>query len=175
MSLFYWPYLFIFFIFFTTNIAQHTHTTYTIHNVTHAHTHTHLPLTVILRVVRVRVTHGKTAKMSEKGKVKGISGEGSFRYRRANRSSAAEWRRTNPTIQELVPGEVSLILRRKRLICGIGNVLFSTFSQTSNAHDYVVTRGEPLEQVITLRGPFVVSIKMAMRHEPNMALRCCSR
>ena len=173
MSLLYCPYLFISSN-FTTLIAQHS-TQHTQDTTTHTHTHTHLPLTVILSVVRVRVTRGKTAKMSEQCRVRGISGEGSFRYRRASRSSAAEWRRTNRTKKELVPSEVSLILRKKRLICGIGNVLFSTFSQTSNAHDYVVTRGEPLEQVITLRGPFVVSIKMAMRHEPNMALGCCSR
>ena len=57
------------------------------------------------------------------------------------------------------------------MIRGIGHVLFSTYAQTSNGHDPVPTSGEPLEQVITLGGPISVSIKMAMRHEPNMALR----
>ena len=33
---------------------------------------------------------------------------------------------------------------------------------------------KPLEQVITPRGPFMVSIKMAMKNEPNIKLRCCS-
>ena len=61
------------------------------------------------------------------------------------------------------------------MIGGIGNVLFSTYAQTSHGKDPVLTSGEPLEQVITLRGPISVSIKMVMRHEPNMALRCCSR
>ena len=59
LSLFYCPYLFIFFIFYYKKSTTQ-HTTYTIHNHTHAHTHAHLPLTVILRVVCVRVTRGKT-------------------------------------------------------------------------------------------------------------------
>ena len=45
---------------FTTKYSTTQHTTYTIHNHTHAHTHAHLPLTVILRVVWVRVTRGKS-------------------------------------------------------------------------------------------------------------------
>ena len=66
------------------------HTTYTLTD-THAHTHAHLPLTVILRVVWSKSNTRKNPRnMPEKGKVRGISGEGSFRYRRANRSSAGE-------------------------------------------------------------------------------------
>ena len=62
------------------------------------------------------------------------------------------------------------------LICRTENALFSNFSQTSNGHDPVLTSFEPLEQVITPRGPFVVNIKIwAVKDEPNMALRCCSR
>ena len=76
--------------YFTTKKAQHS-TQHTQCTTTHAHTHAHLPLTVILRVVCVRGTRGKPAKIPEKGKVRGISGEGSFR---ANRSSAAKWRKT---------------------------------------------------------------------------------
>ena len=41
----------------------------------------------------------------------------------------------------------------KRMVGGIGNELFSTFSQTSNGHDQVVTSYEPLEHAITPRGP----------------------
>ena len=33
---------------------------------------------------------------------------------------------------------------------------------------------KPLEQVITPRGPFMVSLKSAMKDEPNIELRCCS-
>ena len=147
LSLFYFQYLFIS-SYFSQNIAQHStqHTQYT---TTHAHKHAHLPLTVILRVVW-------------------------FRDRRANRSSSAKCRKTNRTIWLMVPSEVSLILRKKRMIRGIGNVLFSTCSQTSNGHDHVVSPGEPLEQVITPRGPISVSLKLAMKDEPNIGLRSCS-
>ena len=58
------------------------------------------------------------------------------------------------------------------MIYGIGNVLFSTFSQTLNGQDLLVTSGEPLEQVTTPRGPFLVSAKIAMRHEPNIESSC---
>ena len=61
------------------------------------------------------------------------------------------------------------------MIRGLGNVLFSPCSQTSNGHDPVLSPGEPLEQVITLRGPFMASRKVAMKDEPNIELRCCSR
>ena len=64
---------------------------------------------------------------------------------------------------------------KKRMIRGLGHALFWTCSQTLNGHDPVLTSGEPIEQVTTLRGPFVVSAKMAMRHEPNIVSRRCSR
>ena len=70
LSLFYCPYLFTFLIFLQKSTTQHT--TYTILNHTHAHTQTHLPLTVILRVVCVRVTRGKTREICLK---KAKSGE----------------------------------------------------------------------------------------------------
>ena len=35
-----------------------------------------------------------------------------------------------------------------------------------------VTFGEPLGHVITLRGPFMVSRKLAMRNEPDIGSRC---
>ena len=35
----------------------------------------------------------------------------------------------------------------------------------------MVTPGEPLEQVITPRGPFMVSLNLAMKDEPNIGLR----
>ena len=38
----------------------------------------------------------------------------------------------------------SVFVRKKRMIYGIGNVLFRTCSQTLNGHDPVVTLGEPL-------------------------------
>ena len=37
----------------------------------------------------------------------------------------------------------------KRMIGGIGHVLLSTYSQTDNGEDPLVSFGEPLEQVIT--------------------------
>ena len=57
------------------------------------------------------------------------------------------------------------------MIRGIGNVLFSTFNGKDH---HVVTPGEPLEQVITPRGPISVSLKLAMKDEPNIGLRSCS-
>ena len=45
------------------------------------------------------------------------------------------------------------------MIGGIGNVLFSTYAQTSNGQDPVLTSGDPLQQAITPRGPLSVSIK----------------
>ena len=51
------------------------------------------------------------------------------------------------------------------------NVLFWTCSQTLNGHDPVVTVGEFVVQVMTPRGPFLVSGKMAMKNEPNIRLR----
>ena len=109
--------------------AQHR-TTYTL---TTTHTHTHMPTDRDLESGLSKSVSVNTRKntRTEKGKVRGISGEGSFRYRRANRSSAAKWRKTNRTIWQLVPPEVSLIFQeKKRMICRIVNVLFSTYSQT---------------------------------------------
>ena len=51
------------------------------------------------------------------------------------------------------------------------NVLFWTCSQTLNEHDPVVTVSEFVVQVMTPRGPFLVSRKMAMKNEPNIRLR----
>ena len=62
------PVLFSIFIDFLIFLLQIKHNTaHNIHNTqphtrTHTHTHAHLPLTVILRVVWVRVTRGKTLK-----------------------------------------------------------------------------------------------------------------
>ena len=53
-------------------------------------------------------------------------------------------------------------------------MLFSTDSRTLNGKDPVLTSGEPLEQVITPLGPISVSLKSAMKDEPNIELRCCS-
>ena len=78
--------------------AQHR-TTYTL-TTTHTHTHTCTPATD--RDLESGLSKSHTRKnprnMPEKGKVRGISGEGSFRNGRANRSSAAKWRMTNRTI-----------------------------------------------------------------------------
>ena len=56
LSLFYCPYSSTFLIFYYKKSTTQ-HTTYTL---TDTHIHAHLPLTVILRVVWVRVTRGKT-------------------------------------------------------------------------------------------------------------------
>ena len=70
-----------------TRTRTHTHTLATDHN---------LESGLILQ--RMCEHAEKPRNMPEKGKVRGLSGEGSFRYRRANRSSAAKWRKTNRTI-----------------------------------------------------------------------------
>ena len=67
---------------------------------------------------------------------------------------------------------VEQLYQAMRMIAGIGNVLFSTCSQTSNEQDLRVSFGEPLKHVITLRGPFIVSRKLAIRDDPNIRLRC---
>ena len=54
------------------------------------------------------------------------------------------------------------------MIYGIGNVLFSPYSQTLNVQDPVLSPGEPLEQVTT-----PLSLKLAMKDEPNIGLRSC--
>ena len=83
--------------FHTHNTAQHTHSQ------PHTRTHTCTPATDrdlesgLSKCVSVN-TRKNPRNMPEKGKVRGISGEGSFRYGRVNRSSAAKWRMTNRTI-----------------------------------------------------------------------------
>ena len=59
----------------------------------------------------------------------------------------------------------------QRMIGGIGNMLFSTCSQTLNGKDPRVSFGEPLGHVITLRGPFMASRTLAIRDRPNIMLR----
>ena len=51
----------------------------------------------------------------------------------------------------VVPSAVSFTTayEGKRMIGGIGHVLLSTYSQTDNGEDPLVSFGEPLEQVIT--------------------------
>ena len=61
------------------------------------------------------------------------------------------------------------------MIYGIGNVLFSTYSQTLNGQDPVLASGETLEHVETLRGPILVNRKLTMMDKPNIGSRCCSR
>ena len=70
------------------------------------------------------------------------------------------WRRerreeTNRTMSQLIPSAVSLKITGS--IGGIGNVLFSTYSQTENGEDPLVSFGEPLNHVITIRGQILVS------------------
>ena len=79
--------------------------------------------------------------MLEQGKVRENSGEGSFRYRRVNRSLCVDKRceRQTRTISQLVPSNVShritvaqQLYLVKRMIGGIGNVPCSTCAQTEN-------------------------------------------
>ena len=56
------------------------------------------------------------------------------------------------------------------MLRGIGNALFSNFKWARSCGNF----GQLLEQVITPRGPILVSRKLAVRHEPNIGLRCCS-
>ena len=96
------------------NTTQHTHTHHTTrislcflwffsvfpHAHRHTRTHTFTPATD--PDLESGLSKSNTRKilrnMPEKGKVRGILGEGSFRDRRANRSAAAKWRKTNRTI-----------------------------------------------------------------------------
>ena len=141
---------------------------------THTHVHTHAPAT-------------------DRYLARGLSKSVCFntRQRRAQRQGKSWWssdtdgqlvrctwrkkRNTDGTISQLVPSEVSLIFRKKRIIYGFGNVIFWTHPRASNRQNPVVTSGEPLEQAITQLRPILVSRKLAMRHEPNIVLRCCSR
>ena len=50
--------------------------------------------------------------------------------------------------------ETEQLHQAQRMVEGIGNMLLSTCSQTENGQDPLVTFGEPLVHVITLRGPF---------------------
>ena len=95
LSLFYCPYLFTFLIFY---YKKKHNTAHNIHNTQpHERTHTDTPATDRDLESGLCKSNARKnpPKMPEKGKVRGISGEGSFR---ANRSSAAKWRRTNRTI-----------------------------------------------------------------------------
>ena len=80
--------------FHTHNTSQHTHSQ------PHTRTHTCTPATD--RDLESGLSKSHTRKnprnLPEKGKVRGISGEGSFRDRRANRSSSSWERKTNRTI-----------------------------------------------------------------------------
>ncbi len=70
------------------------------------------------------------------------------------------WAKTNRPIQQLVSlktAEDEQLHQVKRMIRGIGRVLFSTYSQTWNLQDPVVTFGEPLGHVITPCGQILVS------------------
>ena len=83
------------------SVFPHAHSTQHTHSQTHTRTHTCTPATD--RDLESGLSKSNTWKnprnMPEKGKVRGISGECSFRYRRANRSSAARWRNTDRTIR----------------------------------------------------------------------------
>ena len=72
-----------------------------------------------------------------------------------------EGRKTNRTVQLLIPSAVSLrragveqLYQVKRMFRGSGHVLFSTFSQTLNVSDPKVSCGEPLKHVIPLCASF---------------------
>ena len=112
-------------------LLQKKHNTaHNIHNTqphTRTHTQTHLPLTVILRVVCVRVTRGKTAKNAWKRQSQGnlwrrlVSGKsfvcGEVAKDESNHIGAGSLR-SFPHSQE------------KRKIYGTGHASFSTYSQT---------------------------------------------
>ena len=95
------------------------------------------------------------------------------------RFSWVKGRKANLTIQLLVPSGVPLKLASeqlhqvRRMIRGIGNILFSTYSRTSNGQDPVVTWVNLWGKVITPCGPFLVS-RTAMRGEPYIGLRWSS-
>ena len=78
------------------SVFFHTHTAHNIH--THRHTHAqHTCTPATDRDLESGLSKSHTRKnprnMPEKGKVRGIPGEGSSRYGRASRSSAAKWRK----------------------------------------------------------------------------------
>ena len=130
LSLFYCPYLFTFLIFYykkAQHSTQHTHS----QTHTHSHTHAHLPLTVILRVVWVRVTRGKTRENAWKRQSQGNL------WRRlvamlTGKSFVCATSAKDPS-NHLVAGSLRSFPRfqgKKRMIWGLGYALFSTFSQT---------------------------------------------
>ena len=72
------------------------------------------------------------------------------------------WRKTNRTARWLIPSAVSVrragveqLFQVKGMIGGIGNMLFSIYSQTENVQDPRVFLVNLWGQVITLRGPFL--------------------
>ena len=56
------------------------------------------------------------------------------------------------------------------MIGGIGNVLFSTYSQTLHGQDPVVTLVNPWG--IDNSTWFIFAAELAMRDEPNIGFRC---
>ena len=154
------------------SVFPHAHSTQHTHSQTHTRTHTCTPATD--RDLESGLSKSKTRKnprnMPEKGKVRGISGEGSLAMLdRSNRSSAAKWRKT--TANHLVAGSLrnfSHFFGKSARLEESGNMLFSTDSRTLNGKDPVLTSGEPLEQVITPLGPFMASRNLAMRDKPNI-------
>ena len=121
-------------------------TPHNIHNTqTHTHTHTCTPATDRDLESGLSTTRGKNpGKCLKKAK----SGETLARARADTDGQIVRLRRsgekTNRTIWWLVPSQVSLFFKRKRMIRGIGNALLSTYSQTSNGQNPVVTLGQPL-------------------------------
>ena len=66
---------------------------------------------------------------------------------------------------------VQQLYQVQRMIGGLGNVLFSTCSQTLNVLDTRVSLVNLRSQVRSLRGLFLVSRKLAIRDRPNIRLR----
>ena len=70
-----------------------------------------------------------------------------------------------------IPGAEQLYQTR-RMLGGIGNVLFSTLFSNFKWVRSSVTFGEPLMHVITLRGPFMASRKLVIRDDTSIRLIC---
>ena len=172
------PVLLSIFIHFPHVLLQKSTTQHTTYTLTDTHTHTHMhtchwPFSC--EWLTFVVTRGKTAKYAWK-----------------RQSQWNLWRRLVAMLtgKSFVCGEVATdqsnhllagSLRsfprfqgKKRMIWGLGHALFSTYSQTLKWVTSCASSGEPLEQVITLRGPFMASRKVATKSEPNIELRCCS-
>ena len=169
---FYFPYLLIS-SYFT---AKKHNTAHNIHNTqphTHSHTHAHLPLTVILRVDWVRVTRGKTRENAWKRQSQGNL------WRRlvamlTGKSFVCGEVATDQS-NHLVPSEVFPHSQEKSAWLEESGTCCSRPVLKLQMGKILWTSGEPLEQVMTLRGPFMVNRKLAMKDEPHIELRCCSR